>query len=237
MRYRRLSRNDARALLGGLVDGTHHDPMLNLLGTPIDVETHETLEADLQRLSEELSAECDDDVEAEDVELAGSGSIYLLLRNLPVWVRDDVGFWRWATCGPFRRFLQIRQETSKLQEAIGAGSNDEDILVCRMFLRAQAARQVALDGTLDFSLLTQLGRKNHDFLQSHVVRVPTGAEPNLARALMATQISRRLPTKELRAFVRDGVNRPKTMVATFLMSEEESIEFLSRQASLMLKSK
>ena len=229
MVYRRLSRSDMQAILLLVESGQFSPPDVQQYGEAVELECDDEGLAGFRSLGEQLVDDCKAGQHPEEVELARSGDVYVLLRNLPVRVRDDVGFWRWLTCVHLLGFLLLRQRDGKLKEAIGAGTNSADILACRMFLRAQATRQIMVDGTLDFSLLQELGRRSHDFLQSHIVRVPTGAEPVVAASLVRLQIRDRLSTEPLRDLIRDGINRTKTTIASFLMDDEEAIAFTEEQ--------
>jgi hypothetical protein len=178
---------------------------------------------------------CSSGASPEVVELEFSGALYLLLRDVPVAVRDDAGFWRWVSAAALLPFLLIRDTPMGKplgKEAIGAGTNASDILACRMFLRAQVAQRTLANGELDFSLLSALGPKHHDFWQSHILRVSTGSERNIAHALIDSHHANHIPTSELRKFVRDRINRPKTTVATYLMSESEAVSYVARQREI-----
>lgn len=229
MRYRSYSQADAEQLRDLIIADEQYD--LTQLGR----ELGEGELADFSRIGEisDLAAtRCQEGEDAEVVELSLSADVYMALRNVPVPIRDDPGFWRWLTARYMLSFLLVRDRSSHQllgKEAIGAGSNSSDILGCRMFLRAQASRRESPDGSLEFTLLTDLGPKNHDFWQSHVVRVSTGAERELARALIKSHTADHIPTGKLRPFIRDQVNRPKTTVATFLMSDDEAAQFIEAQ--------
>lgn len=173
---------------------------------------------------------CNSGQDAETVELGESGAVYDALMEVPVSVRDDVGFWRWITIVEFQPFLLLRQGKD-LKEAIGAGTNVADILAARMFLRARIARSEIPGGAPDYSLLTDLGRRNHDFLQSHIVRGSTGAETGLARAFIKAQANEatKVKTTDLREFVKSHISRPRLTIATFLMSEDEADDYLDTQ--------
>jgi len=180
-------------------------------------------------------SQCEDGENPEVVELSLSGDVYMALRQVPVQIRDDAGFWRWVTISSMMPFL-VKRYSPLDKEAIGAGTNSSDILACRMFLRAQASRVEGDKGNLEFDLITDLGPKKHDFWQSHILRVSTGSERPLARALIESHSRESIPTKQLRDFVRDSINRPKTTIATFLMNFEESKEFVERQRKLFAES-
>ena len=55
---------------------------------------------------------------------------------------------------------------------------------------------------------------------------------NLARALIGSHIEDHIPTGDLRKFVRDRINRPKTTLATYLMSTDEADGFVQRQRNV-----
>lgn len=234
MRYHSYSQTDAEVIRAGIISNEEVD--ISQLGR----EVGEGELVNLSTIHEICSAAVGRCLKGEDpeaVELSVSGSVYLALRHVPVVIRDDPGFWRWVTISAMLPFLRAR-DTSDDQmlgiEAIGAGSNRSDILACRMFLRAQTSRKEKSNGDLQFDLLTDLGTKNHDFWQSHIVRVSTGSERQLARALIRSHASDHIPTGKLRDFIRDRVNRPKTTLATFLMSDDEADEFIESQRNRFL---
>jgi hypothetical protein len=184
----------------------------------------------LSAINDRAVKRCSEGENPEFVELSESGAVYDALKEVPVAIRDDVGFWRWVTIATLRPFLILRQGTDT-KEALGAGTNNADILAARMFLRARIARRELPGGTPDYGLLTELGPKNHDFLQSHIVRVSTGAETGLARAFIKSQTddATRISGGKLRSFVTSHISRTKLTVATFLMTELEADSFLAEQ--------
>jgi hypothetical protein len=225
VRYRTLSRGDARRVRGHLIKS--EDFNLDQIGEAVGEGENLNLTA-VKRVASTAAAEVSGGTNSEEVEQRFSGDIYLALRHVPVEVRDDPGFWRWITLGSLLTFTRIRDPKFGI-EALGAGSNQTDILACRMFLRGQVSRVPASDGTLDFSLATSPGIMSHDFWQSHVLRRTTGAEIAFAQALIARQSNAdtRMTTNELRPFVRDSINRKKRTLATFLMSHDEAAVYLN----------
>ncbi len=226
MKYRSYSQSDSELLRNSII--ANEDLDQDQLG----VEIGEGDLLDLKpiiKVCEEAVKKCASGALPELVELLFSGEIYLSLREVPVGIRDDPGFWRWVTGSALLPFLSLR-DTGK--EAIGAGSNKPDILACRMFLRAQVTIQTLEKNDPQFSLLTELGPKNHDFWQSHILRVSTGSEQSLARALIGSHLEDHIPTGDLRKFVRDRINRPKTTLATYLMSTDEADGFVQRQRNV-----
>jgi hypothetical protein len=156
--------------------------------------------------------------------------MFMALRNVPVEIRDDKGFWRWLTVGPLLPFTIVRETPPKM-ETLGIGSNSPDILAVRMFLRGQVTRLPSADGSLEFSLAFAPGTDSHDFWQSHVLRRTTGAERELAKAMIRLQAdpNTRMSSNVVRPFVRDHINRKKRTRATFLMSENEAAQFLAQE--------
>ena len=229
MKYRSISKFDALKIRDLIIRGESFDPdqFGELVGFGEDIDL-----ANLIALGDQAALECDRGANPVGIEGNFSVELYKLLRNTPVAIRDDVGFWRWITISTLLSFLKF-QENPIGMEAIGAGNNDKDILARRMFLRAQVSKQIRHDGTLAFNALTDLGtKKNHDFWQSHVVRVSTGAENELAQALIRSHAENRLARDPLRAFVRDRINRPKGTIATFLMTPDDAFEYIQEQREL-----
>jgi hypothetical protein len=227
MKYFSYSQQDALAIRALIADNQ-----------PIDITSFGQLVGDglmmdlslLSAINDRAVKRCSEGENPESVELSESGAVYDALNEVSVATRDDVGFWRWVTIATLRPFLILRQE-DETKEALGAGTNSADILAARMFLRARISLREVPGGTPDYSLLTELGPKNHDFLQSHVVRVSTGAETGLARAFIKSQTDdvTRISGEKLRNFVTAHISRIKLTTATFLMSESEADSFLAEQ--------
>jgi predicted RNA-binding protein len=230
VQYRSLKRGDARLIRQALKDGGSID--LNSLGEVIGEGEWLSLES-IEVIASEGARLVTSGENPEGVEHLLSGEIYLALRDVPVDVRDDAGFWRWVTLGPLLQFTVAREENLGI-EALGVGTNMSDILGCRMFLRGQVARIELGDNGSDFSLASAPGTKTHDFWQSHILRRTTGAETEFAQALIMRQADEesKLGTEELRKFVRDSINRKKRTVATFLMSRDEASAYLEGEATL-----
>ena len=226
MKYRSISKFDAATIRDSVVRGELYDltQFGELIGTDEEIDL-----SSLIALGKEAALQCERGADPVRVEGEFSTNLYNLLRNTPVSIRDDAGFWRWVTIGALLPFLMFQENPLKM-ESVGAGTNHKDVLARRMFLRAQASKLIQQDGTLQFDALTNLGTKNnHDFWQSHVVRVSTGAENELARALINSHAADRLSTEHLRAFIRDRINRPKGTIATFLMSTDDASEYIQEQ--------
>jgi hypothetical protein len=226
MKYRSISKFEAATIRDLIIGGELYDlsQFGELIGTDEEIDM-----SSLIALGNEAALQCERGADSMRIEGEISPNLYNLLRNVPVSIRDDVGFWRWVTIGALLPFLMFQENPLKL-ESIGAGTNHKDILARRMFLRAQVSKLVQLDGTLQFDSLANLGTKNnHDFWQSHVVRLSTGAENELAQALINSHAEDRLSTEHLRAFIRDRINRPKGTIATFLMSSDDASEYIQEQ--------
>lgn len=226
MKYRSYSQRDSELLRNSII--ANEDLDQDNLGVEIGDGDFLDLKP-IMKVSKEAVKKCASGTSPELAELVFSGEIYLSLKEVPVGIRDDPGFWRWVTGSALKPFLILR-DTGK--EAIGAGSNKPDNLACRMFLRAQVTFQALEENEKRFSLLNELGPKNHDFWQSHILRVSTGSERSLAQALISSHLDEHIPTGDLRKFVRDRINRPKTTLATYLMSTDEANVFVQRQRTV-----
>lgn len=229
MKYVSYSQQDAQAVRALMLENRALD--LGALGTLVGDGLLMDL-SNLRAIGDRAVQRCESGEDPETVELSESGAVYEALSEVPVSIRDDVGFWRWVTIAALRPFLELRQG-NETKEAIGAGTNVADILAARMFLRARIARDQQPGQPPEYALLTRLGRRNHDFLQSHIVRVSTGAETGLARAFIKSQTNQetRLEGSDIRDFVVEYVSRPKLTIATFLMDEDEAGSYLAQQRS------
>lgn len=231
MKYEILTKEDARRFLDDLNQGG--EPNIADFttqrgdGPPLELTGLNLVARDIAKVQS-------NDEEPESTEQRFSGSVYTALRDIPVEVRDDIGFWRYATLGPLRKFFEIRGEPTKRMELAGTGQNVQDTLALRMFLRGQVSI-VSKKGSDDFSLAEAPGLLSHDFWQSHILRVPTGAQNSIAQALIRAQSKYHLvTTPHLRDFVRDYINRPKRLLAAELFSADEGEVYLNEQISRYL---
>jgi hypothetical protein len=228
MIYRTVTRESAEDVISELDAG--EDPDLCEYSTPsgdgdtVDLDVLDGVCRNWTKLSKTIK-------DVEILEHHVSSDMYVALRNLPLQVRDDAGFWRYVTLGPLRSLLLDRERVGRRKEAGGAGSNETDILACRMFLRGQVSQEVDARGAESFSLAWGPSGRSHDFWQSHVLRVPTGAQRELAQALIRSYANSRkgLETSPLRVFVRDFINRPKKLFAPELMDADEATSYVKAQ--------
>lgn len=152
-----------------------------------------------------------------------AGDLHRALRDLPIDVLDDPGFWRYVSVAKLWWFIEAREAGP-----IGRGNHmtyidggrPTECVPLRMFLRAQAVR----DGE-DYSLAWSM-KNATDFWRSHVIRVQTGTAPPLARSFASLQKDVRMPsTPELRPFAR-RLNRLWSNVVLTSLDEDEAATLL-----------
>jgi hypothetical protein len=152
-----------------------------------------------------------------------AGDLHLALRDLPIEILDDPGFWRYVSVAKLWWFIEEREAGP-----IGRGNHmtyidggrPTECVPLRMFLRAQAI----CDGD-DYSLASSM-KNATDFWRSHVIRVQTGTAPPLARSFTSLQARVRMPsTPELRPFAR-RVNRLWSNVVLNRLDEEETTRLM-----------
>lgn len=177
--------------------------------------------------------------DAVEIELLLSKDIFLELKSLPTYAREDYDFWRGITLAFFYDLAIYRTETSpkakdpakRKWEILGAGSNAREILAWRMFVRGRVSAVQNPDGSFEFPNMLETGKKSHDFWMSHLLGTRTGTEHALARGVIKLQAQPEeyLPTAKLRPFVRDLVNRPKRTLAMHLMTDDEVDAYLRQE--------
>lgn len=187
-------------------------------GDEIDLAPLDTTADELRARYLESIASGDGD-KPEVFEGEAAGALHAALRDLPVEVLDDPGFWRYVSLAKLWWFIEDREAAP-----IGRGnhmtyidgSHPTECVPLRMFLRAQSIR----DGD-DYSLASSMDNAT-DFWRSHVIRVQTGTAPPLARSFASLQARVRMPTTpELRPFAR-RVNRLWSNVVLGRLDEDEA---------------
>ena len=159
-----------------------------------------------------------DGSQPEVFEGQAAGKLHHALRDLPVEVLDDPGFWRYVSLAKLWWFIEDRESGP-----IGRGNHmtyvdgghPTECVPLRMFLRAQAIRDDD-----DYSLASSM-KNATDFWRSHVIRVKTSTAPPLARSFASMQSEVRMPTDELRPFAR-RVNRMWSNVVLNRLDEDEA---------------
>jgi hypothetical protein len=166
------------------------------------------------RLGDSGSADLDDD----QFEGAMSARLYEALSEYPVEILDDPAFWAYLAAGPLWFFVKWREDPTKrkrdgYQEYVDGRVNHACVPL-RMYLRAQAV----VDET-DTSLPSAVTRGT-DFWRSHIIRVRTGAAPDLARAVTEQQRDSRMAVGPLREYAKRINRRWSNQVIHVLESEE-----------------
>lgn len=149
-----------------------------------------------------------------------AGALHSALKDLPIEVLDDPGFWRFIGMEHLWAFVQYREDLS-VENVLKYvdGRNPTECVVTRMFLRAAS---VVEEG--DYSLAHALPKAT-DFWRSHVLRVRTSGAPPVARAFAKRQRDKRAKTTALRDNAR-RLNRMWTNVVLDFYDEEEAAELL-----------
>ena len=152
-----------------------------------------------------------------------AGRVHMAMRDLPIAVLDDPGFWRYVSLAKFWWFIKFREA-----KPIAAGNHmtyvdgtrPTECVPLRMFLRAQAVREGD-----DYSLASSMDRAT-DFWRSHVLRVQTASAPALARSFARLQHEKQMPTEsQLRPFARQ-LNRLWANVVLHGVDEAEATQLL-----------
>jgi hypothetical protein len=154
-----------------------------------------------------------------------SGLLHHALRDVPVQILDDPGFWRYITLGHFWPLTYWREQQTfdagdpgKYSKYVD-GYRTTECVVSRMYLRAQAVNE---DG--DYALAGSIP-KGADFWRSHVLRVSVGAVPVVAREFARQQAQDRMTTTELRPYAR-RLNRMATNVVLPLLDGSDASTLL-----------
>ncbi len=152
--------------------------------------------------------------------------IHQTLANFPVEVLDNPGFWRFLTLEYFWVFTHWRErgafasgDSGKWMPYVDATKSSECVPL-RAYLRGQIAYVAG-----DYALASAVEEAT-DFWRSHIVRVRTWSTPLLAKALIKSQIGKRLNTEPLRSLAR-RINRRRSSLVLDGYNEEESAKLLA----------
>lgn len=218
MRYPALTLSRTRELIDSLriADDALWDSVVVWVGSGRDIDLTPLAEA-----AERMRAEFADGrgaegaMSAEDLEGRFAGDVHSTLRDVPVIVLDDPGFWRYLAMRHFWWFIAEREAGPVSRgNAITYVDGGAESIPFRMFLRAQAIR----DGD-DYSLAGALPRAS-DFWRSHVLRVKTGTVPALSRSLARLQVDKQMPSTEVRPFAK-RLNRLWTNLVFEIWPEDD----------------
>jgi hypothetical protein len=145
------------------------------------------------------------------------GEVHQALRDLPYEILDDPKFWQYLAVHFFSEFIMWRES-----DALSSGNllsyfraTGVECIPLRLFLRGQ----VVFEATGKYDLAAAIP-EGTDFWRSHILRVKTGRDRNVARVFVDMQRDKRLLTKQLRSLAR-LINR---MRANVFLSEYDVIK-------------
>lgn len=154
-----------------------------------------------------------------------AGRLHSTLREVPVQILDDPGFWRYVALEFFWPLTYWREQQTfdggdpaKYAQYVD-GRRTTECVVSRMYLRAQAIYERG-----DYTLAGSIP-KGTDFWRSHVLRVSVGAAPVVASDFARQQSRERLPTPELRSYAR-RLNRMATNVVLPVLDSTDASALL-----------
>ena len=139
------------------------------------------------------------------------------LRDLPIELLDDQGFWNYLAVSRFWPFI-ARREAKAIQQGNGLKYVDAkhrtEQIPFRLYLRGKSVIDSAPE------LAWKLERST-DFWRSHIIRVRIGSNPNLATAFARLQEEERMNTSELRRYAR-RLNRTVTNLVVELLDQDDA---------------
>jgi hypothetical protein len=189
-------------LLTGVIDSLSESAVLFGSGPPVDRQRLDAAIDDIRAaLDQRLSGGSSDDLDDDQFEGAMSVRLFDGLRDHPIEVLDDPTFWSYLAAGPLWFFVRWREEPRARKRDVYHeyldGRVNHACVPLRMYLRAAAVR--------DSDLASQIPRGT-DFWRSHVIRVKTGAKPELARSVAEQQKGARMKVDPLREYAK-RINR------------------------------
>jgi hypothetical protein len=208
--------------LDGLIEGSVTDLIgrETWVGDGQEIDISELLDA-VERIKatllQRLAATPPFDLDDDQFEGAMSGTLHRALRTYDTEVLDDPGFWAYVASGPLWQFVKWREDPSQRKREVYHRYIDGLTVECvplRMFLRAQAV----VDGD-DYSLAAAI-EKGVDFWRSHVLRVKTGAKPELARAVVKEQQGARMTVGPVREYAK-RINRRWSNELFYLLNDHD----------------
>jgi hypothetical protein len=223
MRYPTVPAGTLVEHLDDLLDGTVAD--LSELaveygsGPEVDMAAIDMAVAEIRATLETRRASTAPQLDDDQFEGAMGVRLYEALARFPVEILDDPSFWAYLSVGPFWFFVRWREPPAQRQrdgyKDYVDGRVNHACVPLRMYLRAQAVT----DG-LDSSLAAAVPRGT-DFWRSHVIRVRTGAAPELARAVTEQQRDARMSVGPLREYAK-RINRRWSNQILHILDKDES---------------
>jgi hypothetical protein len=150
-----------------------------------------------------------------------AGRLHFALREVPLGIIDDPGFWRYLTLRYFWWFVIWRQSPAFARcdyRDFGKyidGMKPTECVLLRMYLRGQITLMdegYALADEIPYSA---------DFWRSHILRVRTGSSPVMARAFAKEQATEKMSTDPLRLCAK-SLNRLWTNVVLYSYDSDEA---------------
>ena len=230
MRYPTLSQESIEPIVTQLLD---HEPIdftahVKWVGEGAELSLGllealgETVRGQIEEFLDEDRPPKGDEYEGQTAPL-----VHLALRDVPLTILDDPGFWRYVSLVHLWPLIRWREPKPFEKNDVAAysvyinGRKNAECVPLRMFLRAQ----IALEGDDDYSLSSAVPEAT-DFWRSHIIRVRTGSSPTLAKAFVTLQRDHRMTTNPLRAYAKK-VNRVSSNVLLHLYDEAEATELLT----------
>ena len=222
MKHPTISVSDAERLVPDLLRGETADLQgaVKWVGEGPEVDLG-PITAVAETIRDEIATFDESGPKGDDYEGRQSGVIHLALRELPLPVLDDPGFWRYLALVHFWDLISWREpkalsseDWAKIRPYVD-GRKPAESIPLRMFLRGQ----IAWDG--DNHALAAAVPEATDFWRSHIVRVRTGYSPALAQAFVRLQRDRRMTTDPLRAYAKK-VNRVASNVLLHTYDDEQA---------------
>ena len=162
--------------------------------------------------------------DVDQIEGELSVKVYQALKDRPIDILDDPGFWRFLSVSQFAEFICWRESKALSKEnninKYFTARNNADSLPLRMFLRGQIAVESGNDK------IAGLVPKATDLWRSHIVRVSTGYSRDLSRALVESQDTNHVATRILRDLAR-RINRRWSNFNMLLLDSEETKDLVN----------
>ncbi len=231
MRYPTVSLSELEMLSGLLLAGKPIDlpNSVKWTGQGAEIELAEVSATCRQITSDLIDFRESDDARLRDLfEGKSAGPLHATLKDLPLAVLDDPGFWRYVGVAHlwdlivWRESKTFEKDWAKYRIYID-GRKHAECVPLRMFLRGQ----ISLDSNGGYRASSEVP-EGTDLWRSHIVRVRTSYIPPLARGLVDQVATHKIATDPLRAYAR-RINRVRSNVTLQLYTEDEIVKLLDEQ--------
>ncbi len=153
--------------------------------------------------------------------------VYELLKDTPLVILDDPGFWRYLAM-EFWWYASWRQESTFKEGGdylkYVDGENSSECVILRTFLRGQIASNAGNPN------LAHAATESTDLWRSHLTRVVNWKYPAVVKALIQFQQEDRLNTSKLRVVAR-RLNRRRANVVLTGYEDREATDLLDQLRS------